>query len=68
MNAAARDFVNGRHRMSPQQVVDHYLKQLNVSKGQSDIASAAARQRVAVTNKTLPRRPANGVDATGETL
>jgi hypothetical protein len=58
MHAAYEGALSGRHRRTPQQVIEHYLGKLKVSQGQKDRASAAARQRTAETNNNLPRRAA----------
>lgn len=49
-----------RGKYTPQQIVAHYLKRLNIAPAQAQRAVAAARQRVATNNKNLPRHPPNG--------
>jgi hypothetical protein len=49
-----------RERYTPQQIVSYYLKELGVQPQQAARANAAARQRVAEKNRTLPRHPAQG--------
>jgi hypothetical protein len=58
--SAAEGSLSGRHKLSVQQVIDHYLKPLKVSDKQKERASAAAKQKTAERNNNLPRRPAPG--------
>lgn len=58
--AAAHGYLNGQHKLSPQQVIDHYLADFKVSDKQKRRASDAAAQKTAERNQTLPRRPAQG--------
>lgn len=58
--AAAEGRLSGRHQLTPQQVIDHYLADFKISDGQKQRASAAAQQKTAERNTSLPRRPGNG--------
>lgn len=51
---------NVRAKYTPQQIVSYYLKELGVQPRQAARANAAAAQRVAVKNQSLPRHPAQG--------
>lgn len=57
---AAEARLAGRHALTPQQVIDHYLKPLKVSDKSKQRASDAAKQKTAERNTTLQRRPAQG--------
>lgn len=58
--SAAEGYLAGKHKLSPQQVIDHYLADFKISEGQKNRASAVAAQKTAERNTTLPRRPAQG--------
>lgn len=60
VHSAMQAVMSGRIRATPQQIIDHYLKDLKVSTTQKQTASAAAKQRIAEGNKQLPRRPEAG--------
>jgi hypothetical protein len=60
MFSAMSNMLAGRIRATPQQIVDHYLKGMNLSAKTKQVASDAARQRIAQGNQNLPRRPGGG--------
>lgn len=60
VHSAMQAMMAGRIRATPQQIIDHYLKDLKVSDKTKQTASAAAKQRIAEGNRQLPRRPEAG--------
>jgi hypothetical protein len=60
MHAAMTQVLNGQLRATPDQIIAHYLKGLGLDKGQRARAQGAAQQRIAESNRTLPRRQGFG--------
>lgn len=60
MYGVLQQVIAGKLRLTPQQAIDHYLKELRISDKTKQVASAAARQRTAQRNDQLPRRPSGG--------
>lgn len=60
VHSAMERVLSGRLDATPQQIIDHYLKELKVSTSSKQVASAAARERMASRNSQLPRRPGSG--------
>lgn len=54
-----------RQRYSPQQVLNHYLKEYGVNPGQARRAADAAKQRIAERNKRLPNHAERGGQPAG---
>jgi hypothetical protein len=62
--AAYLDVTRNHKPFTAQQIIDHYLRLFEkdglLPKGEQKLASAAAQQRIAENNKTLPRNVAGG--------
>lgn len=63
MFSAMNDAMAGRHRMSPDDVINHYLKEVKAQNATDQRRADAGRQRTAQNNQQLPRRPVGGTPA-----